>query len=542
MGLAVPRIDLRQRYVTPKGPSMSRPQLARVENPFDGAERALGALTERLQGSEARSMTHGQVEALIHHDGMEILRQLLQGHITLRGLGDVGPAVVGSDGVRRTHKDLSARRLESIFGEVTVTRLGYRMPGVESLFPLDAELNLPPELYSHGVQRRTAVLAAKTSFDETVADISEMTGASVPKRQAEQLAARAAVDFDDFYAEREAAAEAGGAAASEILVMTTDGKGVVMRQNDLLPATRKAAATRKHKLEKRISKGEKRNAKRMATVGAVYTVASNERTPADIVHELRGTTPERKPNRPRPEHKRVWASISKTPEQVIDAAFLEGLRRDPERKKTWVALVDGNRTQLALLQAGAERYGLALFILLDVIHVIEYLWRAARVLHEETSKDAEQWVNERLLAILRGESSSVAAGMRRSATKRGLAKDARKPIDTCANYLLKYRQYLRYDLALAAGYPIATGVIEGACRHVVKDRMDLTGARWSLAGAEAVLRLRSLRASHDFDDYWSFHEQRERVSQHDVYYADGASPATLTPPLSRGKPALRLVK
>ncbi|MFZ4580566.1 MAG: ISKra4 family transposase [Myxococcota bacterium] len=521
---------------------MSRAQLAVVENPFDGAERALGALTERLQGAEARAMSHGQVEALIHDDGMKILRQLLQGHIDLRGLGDVGPVVVGSDGVERRHRDVSTRRLESVFGEVSVTRLGYRMPGVETLFPLDAELNLPPELYSHGVQRRTAVLVAKTSFDEAVSDIAETTGASVPKRQAEQLAARAAVDFDDFYAEREGAARTGAATTSDILVMSADGKGVVMRKEDLRPATRKAAETRKHKLEKRVSKGEKRNAKRMATVAAVYTVSAHQRTPEDIVHELRSTDAEPRPKRPRPEYKRVWASLSKTPEQVIDEAFLEGLRRDPERKKTWVGLVDGNKTQIKLLKAGAKRYALTLVILLDVIHVIEYLWRAARVLHEETSKEAEQWVNERLLAILRGQSSAVAAGMRRSATNRGLAEEARKPVDTCANYLLKYRQYLRYDVALEAGFPIATGIIEGACRHLVKDRMDLTGARWSLTGAEAVLRLRSLRASHDFDDYWPFHEARERESQHDVRY-DGAivPPPLPVPPRRHAPPDLRVI-
>ena len=522
---------------------MSRAQLAVVENPFDGAERALGALTERLQGAEARAMTHGQVEALIQRDGLEILRQLLQGHIDLRGLGDAGPAVLGSDGVRRTHKDVSTRRLESVFGVVTVTRLGYRMPGVETLFPLDAELNLPPELYSHGVQRRTAVLVAKTSFDDAVADISETTGASVPKRQAEQLAARAAVDFDDFYAEREGAAQIGAATTSDILVVTADGKGVVMRKKDLLPATRKAAETRKHKLEKRVSKGEKRNAKRMATVAAVYTVARHQRAPEDIVHELDGVAAKPSAKRPRPEHKRVWARIEKSPEQVIAAAFQEGLRRDPERKKTWVALVDGNKPQIKLLHAAARQHALTLVILLDIIHVIEYLWRAARVLHEETSREAEQWVNERLLAILRGESSTVAAGMRRSATNRGLAKEKRKPIDTCANYLLKYRQYLRYDAALAAGYPIATGIIEGACRHLVKDRMDLTGARWTLPGAEAILRLRSLRASHDFDDYWRFHEARERASQHDVNYDGATVPPLLPAPKPQpGKPQLRVVQ
>lgn len=102
---------------------------------------------------------------------------------------------------------------------------------------------------------------------------------------------------------------------------------------------------------------------------------------------------------------------------------------------------------------------------------------------------AEQWVSERLLEILRGRSSQVAAGIRRSATRRGLGAKVRLPLDKCADYLLKYRDYLRYDQYLAAGLPIATGVIEGACRRLVKDPMGLTGARWRLAGAEAVLTL-----------------------------------------------------
>lgn len=513
-----------------------------VENPFDGAEKALGALADRLRAPEALAMTHGQVEALIEHDGREILRQLLQGYIDLRGLGDVGPVVVGSDGVRRTHRDQSTRGLESVFGEVTVSRLGYRMPGVKSLFPLDAALNLPPERYSHGVQRRVAEEVAKTSYNEAVADISATTGASVPKRQAEQLATRAAVDFDAFYAEREAAAQAEAGKTSELLVLTTDGKGVVMRKEDLRPATRKAAATRKHKLAKRLSKGEKRNAKRMATVAAVYTIARHVRAPEDIVRELDGAESTPPPKRPRPEHKRVWASLEKSPEQVIDAAFAEGRKRDPDRRKTWIALVDGNKTQLELLRAGAKRYALTLVIILDVIHVIEYLWRAARVLHEETSPQTERWVSERLLHILEGRSSAVAGGMRRSATKRGLSAEDREPIDDCARYLINNRAYLRYDVALANGYPIGTGVIEGACRHVVKDRMDITGARWSLAGAEAVLRLRSLRASHDFDAYWRFHEDRERASYHDIDYPDDVAPSPPPPAASRRRPALRLVE
>ena len=131
------------------------------------------------------------------------------------------------------------------------------------------------------------------------------------------------------------------------------------------------------------------------------------------------------------------------------------------------------------------------------------------------------WVQERLLRILRGEACLVAAGIRRSATRRKLTPDNRENVDQCADYLLNHASSLHYDECLAAGFPIATGVIEGACRHLVSDRMDLTGARWSLAGAEAVLRLRALRSSGDFDEYWRFHEQCEYERNHASRYADG---------------------
>lgn len=160
-------------------------------------------------------------------------------------------------------------------------------------------------------------------------------------------------------------------------------------------------------------------------------------------------------------------------------------------------------------------------IVLDIIHVIEYLWKAAFAFYADTSKQAESWVSKRLVLILEGKSSSVAAGMRRSATLRQLTPSQRKPVDSCARYLLNNANYLRYDDYLKAGLPIATGVIEGACRHLIKDRMDITGARWSLTGAEAVLRLRSLYISGDWHEYWRFHLQKEHQRNHLALYKDG---------------------
>src|SRR5262249_46266262 len=150
-----------------------------------------------------------------------------------------------------------------------------------------------------------------------------------------------------------------------------------------------------------------------------------------------------------------------------------------------------------------------LVIILDLLQVLESLWKAAWAFHAPGDRAAESWVGERLAEILRGHSSYVAAGMRRSATLRGLSDDERAPIEDCADDRLKDREFLYYDRDLAKGYPMATGVIEGACRYLVKDRMEKTGARWSLEGAEAVLRLRSLQASGDFEEYWAFHLQQE---------------------------------
>lgn len=170
--------------------------------------------------------------------------------------------------------------------------------------------------------------------------------------------------------------------------------------------------------------------------------------------------------------------------------------------------------QLDLLERTAAQHRVELIIVLDLIHVIEYLWDAARAFHPERDPGAEQWVSEKLIEILRGKSSLAAAGMRRSATKLEMPEDRRAPIDSCADYLLNNRPYLHYDQYLAAGLPIASGVIEGACRYLVKDRMDKTGARWRLETAEAVLRLRALHASGDFDEYWQFLLQKEYEGQH----------------------------
>ena len=496
------------------------------DNPFSSARDGFEALTERLQGLECRGMSHSELERVIETDGREVLRRLLQGHLDLRSADEAsGPVLGATDGQARTQHRKRRRNLESVFGTVTVEREGYTKPGEGSLFVLDGYLNLPPELYSFGLRRLVALEAAKVSFDEVVAAVERSTGVTVPKRQAEQLARRAVADFDAFYEQR---AHADVVEDDEILAISTDAKGVCMLVEHLREATREAAKRRQPKLDKRRSKGEKSKTRRMAQVAAVYTVGRFERSVDDVVGALGSTTspaPQVKPKRPKPNNKRVWANLADDPWDVIDEAFKEAKRLDPRRDKHWVALIDGHCDQLEGVLECIGRAGCKVTVILDIIHVLEYLWGAGTALHGEGTPESQAWVTERLRGLLEGKDiSQMAAGMRRSATMRELSKTRRKPVDKCANYLLKYADLMGYEQALAIGLPISTGVIEGACRYLVRDRMDITGARWSIEGAEAVLRLRALRASGDFEEYWRFHEARELQRNHLTNYTDEVMP------------------
>lgn len=511
---------------------------------YQPAREQFEALLLTLQAPKTQEMTHDELEQLLLTEQRELMRRCLQGHLDQRGKGVVSALVVSACGQVLRHQRSHTRQIESVFGRVRLSRTGFGGRGLDCLHPLDAALNLPPTLHSHTVERVVAESAAKESFDEVLKTLDSYTGAKVSKRQAEEITRRVAQDFNAFYEQERGGSVAPAAETGWVLVVTADGKGVPMIKRDLRPATQAAAETRLPRLAHRLSKGEKKGFKRMATVAAVYTIEEWPRRPEQIVRELEAKLREVSPRpRPRPQEKRVWASLVQPPEEIIAQAFEEAERRDPEKTKQWVALSDGNELQLGLLLVAAEHYQVKLTIILDLIHVLEYLWRAARVFYKEGDKRAEFWVSERLLAILEGRSSQVAAGIRRSATLLKLGRQARLPIDKCADYLLKYRDFLRYDQYLAAGYPIATGVIEGACRSLVKDRMEVTGARWSMAGAEAVLQLRALRASGDFESYWKFHLAQEQKRHHTKLYTDGQPPAIKYELEPQAKtPLLRVVK
>ena len=464
-------------------------------------------LEEWLSGEEAAGLRHADLEEQLQDRGRELLRRLHQGQLDLLAAREQRREdVTGPDGITRTRAEKGhGKVMATVFGQVTVSRIAYRAPGAPNVHLVDEALNLPQEKQSHGLRKLAAIESARGSFEDAAAAITRATGVKTGKRQVEELAMRAAADVDAFYAGR----RPDPAPQDQVLMIQADGKGIVMREEGLRPATAKAAAAAMRKVAARLSPGEKNGRKRMAEIVSVCDVIPAPRTPADIITPP-GRDPASRADPPKTQGRWLNASVTDDIPAVITAAFDEAERRDPHHQRTWIALVDGNNTQIQAIEAEAARRGVTVTILIDIVHVLEYCWKAAWTFFEPGDPDAAGWVAGRAAAILEGRSADVAAGIRRRATTYGYSDHERKGADNCAGYLDAKAPYLDYATALAEGWPIATGIIEGACRHIIKDRFDITGARWSLDGAEAILKLRALHANGDFDEYWPWHLQRER--------------------------------
>jgi hypothetical protein len=484
---------------------------------------AFQTLKYTLSGSGAAGWSHAELEEHLDTAGRQLLRQLLQDHLDLRAAREeeqlrVGPrpVVTGPEGRARPWRETGhSRRLSCMFGTVRVTRIAWRGPGVGNVHPADAALSLPAGRHSMGLRRLAVTEAVRGSFDQARDAVERRCGNVLGKRRLEEIVVAAAVDVDGFYQGRIPVP----CTADMPLVLQVDGKGVVMRPAALREATRKAAAKAATTHRGRLAPGEKPNRKRMATVACVLDTRPAVRRPHDVIHPPGGRSGDR-PARPGPVAERKWctASLVRPPEQVIADAFDQAHARDPLHWRTWVVLVDGARHQLDLITAEADRRDRRVHILLDFVHVAEYVWAAAHAFHKPGTTQAEIWAADHLTAILAGHAADVAEAMTAQAAREHLPAAGRDAVEACHRYLAGHLDQLHYDTALASGWPIATGAVEGACRHLIADRLDITGARWSLVGAEAVLKLRALISNGDLEAYWAFHLRKEHQRNHKSRY------------------------
>src|SRR6266851_1979491 len=496
---------------------------------FAESRKCFSELEDWMASAGTAGLQHGELEEQLEARGRELLRLMFQDRLDLTAAQEERRHdVTGEDGVVRTRTERGRTRpLVTKFGQVIVSRIAYRSPGRRNVHPADAALNLPEEKHSHGLRRLASIEAARGSMEAAGAAITRATGVTIGKRQLEELARRCAAHVEAFYLQRAVSP----APDDHALVLTFDGKGIVMLPGALRPATAKAAASAEGKLATRLSPGEKNGRKRMAELACVYDAAPVPRTPEDVIStpaqkrrkkKAQAGKPKgkQKPREPQARGKWLTASVTDDIPAVIAAAFDEAERRDPGHAREWAVLIDGNNTQIEAVTAEAARRGITVTIVIDFIHVLEYAWKAAWSFFEKGEPAAEEWVAAQARKILHGSARQVAAGIRRRATAYGYSPAERAGADEAARYLENKQQYLDYATALSKGWPIATGIIEGACRHIVKDRMDITGARWGLEGAEAILKLRALTANGDFDDYWRYHLRREHERIHHARYRE----------------------
>lgn len=464
-------------------------------------ETKFNELKEYVFGAAQSQQIH-EAERGIFARLLQLGLLLLMAFLKKRGDGRTDASLRGADGQELKYQGTRTVPYFSIFGKLTIERAYYWVKGAQQgVCPLDALLNLPKRCYSYLLEEWTGPLEVEKAFDKTVGVIKRILGLTLCKSSLEELVREAAEDVQPYYEQKQAPAPS---AEGEIMVVTADGKGVPMKRTDAKPR------------KKRLSKGDKRNKKKMSTVTAVYTIDKHPRSVDDIVGDLRKpttaspapqSTPDKK--RPRPKHKRERATLKgKLP--ALKEARRHVRERDPEGKLELVGLTDGDRS----LQSRMKYVFPGILLILDLLHVLEYLWKAAHVFHKEGSVEAEQWVTERLRMLLTGKLSELLRELKQSVSHMKLSKSKRKTLKGVIRYYSRNRTRMQYDKYLAMGLPIGSGVIEGACRNLVKDRMELTGMRWVPEGADAMLELRAVEINGDWDDYMRFRTNREHDRQY----------------------------
>ena len=481
-----------------------------AENATNGKLEKLTATATDLFNFVRQAAEKG---AAIHEVEESIWQRLLQmGHeavgqfLERQGDGNLGETLTMPSGHEVTRLEQPHPRCyQSIFGEFQLARVVYgTREGQEVEFvPLDARLQLPESEYSYVLQEWAQALSVEHAFARTAEVLRMILGLNPPVDSLERMNRTMSESVADFRASLPApAAKDEGA----ILVATADNKGVPMRRGaDQLPA----GARRK--------KGEKANKKQMAAVGCVYTVDPKFRTADDVVAALFREPLPRRHDDPEPvsQQKRIWSSLSgerngrfcQAEEEVFSwMADDVGLRR--RRGQKIVCVMDGQPSLWTVRKTYLPSENVV--EILDLLHATPRLWEAAHLFHREGSDEAASFVRERLLRLLRGEAGYVIGGLRQMGTKHGLRGRRLAKLTTICNYLSKNLSRMRYNEYLAAGYPIASGVIEGACRYVVKDRMERAGMRWTVEGAQAMLSLRTTHINGQWKEFQKYRIRQER--------------------------------
>lgn len=456
------------------------------------ARTQLGFLEQWIVEAADQGVAAHEVERGLFDGVLRISRALLDAFLKLVGPGDLGETATLDDGrVVPRLQEPHSRRLLSVFGSFDISRWVYAQRDGQKieLAPTDQRLQLPESELSYLLQEWDQMLGIEDAFgkvrDTLYAVLRLKQSVDTLERNNRQMS-ETVLEFHESQPPVKPAEEA------EFLVVTEDNKGVPM----VRPPQEKPVGAHRHK-------GEKANKKQMACLGCVYSVDPHVRTPEELVATLfrDPDRPDAKP--PAAQQKRYWAELTRPVDDDIwvrgqDLVFAHLSDEIEQRRRpgqVLVLLCDGQKSLETDRQAWLPTDAVDI---LDLMHAISHLWQAAHAFHGEGTKEASAFVRERLRRVLSGDVAGVVHGLRYPRTVRGLKGTSRQRLRQACNFLKANAHRMRYDEYLRAGYPIATGVIEGACRHVIKDRLERAGMRWQVPAAQAMLHLRAVSASGDW--------------------------------------------
>jgi hypothetical protein len=461
----------------------AEPSIAQVQQQFQ-------ELVTYVTGPQSRASTAAEVERTLFRRLLALGAALLHLFFLTRAAARPSEPVRSADGIRLTYHDRRRTTYYSVFGKLVFRRHAFTAPGQPVVCPLDAALSLPARCYSDLLREWAAFGSTDAADRETQTLLERILGLPLSVQALETGLQEDAVDVAAFY---DRPPDPVPAEAATILVAQADGKGGPI----VLPLLADRPARR--------GKGHPENRLREAIVTALYTIAPYPRTPTEVVAALlRETAPPATARRPRPVRKELRASLDGKAAAVQRRAARAGLRESHHLRHR-VALTDG----AAPLQEQMQTHLPGFTLVLDIIHATEYLWDAANALLGEGHPERPAWVRTQLTDLLSGQVAAIVAALETAATDPALTATQQKTVERTIGYYRRNAPFMRYDEYLGHGWPIGTGVVEGACGHLVKDRMEQAGMRWTKPGAQAVLDLRAVRLTGDWETYWQFHRQHQ---------------------------------
>lgn len=445
---------------------------------------------------EAQGMEIGEVERRLLSLVMEVGRAALEEFVAEKGTGYQGKEIMDAQGNRCPYVRDRSCSYRSIFGMVTIGRAYYYTPGSPGVFPLDGELNMPDRGYSYVVQEFSSRLAVTMSYEDAQEILSSFFPVKVPIRSLERIVGDLCDEVDKFYEEKAPPEVCPDAA---VTVATVDKKGIVIRK----PNGEQAGSQAPPK------NPEKPGKKKMATVISTYVTRRHVRTADDMLRDV--SDDGRSDSKPKPQNKLTWGSLTEGPEETV-ARLKKSVDQRLPKGNELVCVLDGERSLWTLVYV----YFPSAFFVLDIFHVLEHLGKAALCFYDEGTPQAREFVTERLRMLLLGKAGRMIGGLKQMLSKHKLSGAKKHCLEQVIGYLERNRKHMRYEICLARGYPIGSGVIEGACRNLINDRLELTGMSWTVQGAESMMRLRAVHINKDWDAFWTYRRQSERRRLYDI--------------------------